>query len=129
MEPNHAELIADEPLPIKYDILTGEPIRNWNLPTRLFNAFSPVTINPDYSPGRALLFNSGYDMRTIALRPNGIDLSKENKVRSDYQQALGKQNIQRQLDNLAKDYRALESLNDMEKDKQSGRWGKEPKDY
>ena len=123
------ELIASEPLPIKYDILTGEPIRNWNLPTRLFNAFSPVTINPDYSPGRALLFNSGYDMRTIALRPNGIDLTKEEKVRSDYQQALGKQDIQKQLDRLATNPRAIESLDDMEKDKQGGRWGKEPKDY
>ena len=125
-----SELLAgDNALPIKYDILTGKPIRNWNLPTRLFNAFSPVTINPDYSPGRALLFNSGYDMRTIAMRPNGVDLSGEPKVRSDYQKALGDQNIQAQLDKLAKDPRAIESLEDMEKDKQSGRYGKEPRDY
>ena len=33
------------------------------------------------------------------LESDGIDLSKEEKVRSDYQQALGKQNIQKQLDN------------------------------
>ena len=123
------ELVAAEPLPIKYDILTGEPIRNWNLPTRLFNAISPVAINPDYSPGRALLFNSGYDMRTIALRPDGVDLKDEPGVRSDYQQALGKQNIQKQLDRLAEDPRAIESLAEMEADKEAGRWGKEPKDY
>ena len=125
-----SELLAgDNALPIKYDILTGEPIRNWNLPTRLFNAFSPVTINPDYSPGRALLFNSGYDMRTIAMRPNGVDLSGEPQVRSDYQKALGDQKIQAQLDRLAKDPRAIQSLEDMENDKQSGRYGKEPRDY
>ena len=123
------ELIAGEPLPIKYDILTGEPIRNWNLPTRLFNAFSPVAINPDYSPGRTLLFNSGYDMRMIAMRPNGVDLSKEPALRSQYQQEMGKENIQKQLDNLAKDPRAIESLQQMEDDRNNNRKGKEPRDY
>ena len=69
-----SELVAGEPLPIKYDILNGKPINDWNFPTRMFNAFSPVKINLDYS-GRSLLFNSGYDMRTIAIKPNGVDLS------------------------------------------------------
>ena len=63
------------------------------------------------------------------MRPNGVDLSGEPKVRSDYQKALGDQSIQAQLDRLAKDPRAIESLEDMEKDKQSGRYGKEPRDY
>ena len=68
-------------------------------------------------------------MRTIALRPDGVDLKDEPGVRSDYQQALGKQNIQKQLDRLAEDPRAIESLAEMEADKEAGRWGKEPKDY
>jgi hypothetical protein len=124
-----SELVAGEPLPIKYDILTGKPIRDWNLPTRLFNAFSPVQINLDYSPGRTLLFNSGYDMRTIALKPDGIDLSGSPSVRSAYQQELGKQNLEEKLNRLANDPRTQQSLENMEQDKMENRWGKEPKDY
>ena len=124
-----SEFLSGEPLPIKTDILYGDPIRNWNLPTRLFNMFSPVAINPDYSPGRALLFNSGYDMRTIALRPDGVDLSKENELRADYQAALGQQGIGKQLDDLARHPKAQESLREMEEDKDNNRQGKEPRDY
>jgi len=107
------ELVAGEPLPIKYDILNGKPINDWNLPTRLFNAFSPVKINLDYSPGRSLLFNSGYDMRTIAIKPNGVDLSGSPSIRSDYQRALGEQNLEAKLNRLAKDPRAIASLEEI----------------
>ena len=124
-----SELLAAEPLPIKYDILTGDPIRNWNLPTRLFNAFSPVNINFDYSPGRTLLFNSGYDMRMIATRPNGVDLSDSPALRSEYQREMGQENIQEQLDRLSKDPRAIQSLAEMQEDADSGYKGKEPRDY
>jgi len=123
------ELVANEPIPIKYDILNGTPIRNWNFPTRLFNAFSPISINPDYSPGRTLLFNSGYDMRTIALRPEGVDLSDEPELRSMYQQAMGKEGIEEELNRLAEDPRAIESLEQMEEDRDNNRKGKEPDTY
>ena len=76
------EGIAIEPLPIKYDILTGKPIKDHNFPTRMFNAISPVNFNLDYSPGRELLFNSKYDMRTSTYSaPDGTDLSDSPKVR------------------------------------------------
>ena len=57
------EALTDDPLPIKYDILNGEPIRDWDPFTRIFNMVSPVQLNLGDSPGRVLLRNSNYDMR------------------------------------------------------------------
>ena len=75
------EGIAADPLPIKYDILTGRPIKDHDFVTRMFNAVSPVNFNLDYSPGRELLFNSGYDMRTSTYSaPDGTDLSDSPKL-------------------------------------------------
>ena len=86
------ENIAADPLPIKYDILTGRPIKDHDFITRMFNAFSPVNFNLDYSPGREFLFDSGYDMRTSTYTaPDGTDLSDSPKVRSMFQKAIGEQ--------------------------------------
>ena len=52
-----SENLAPNQLPIKYDMLTGQPIKDWDFVTRMFNAFSPVNFNMDYSPGRKLLFD------------------------------------------------------------------------
>ena len=80
------ENIATDPLPIKYDILTGQPIKDHDFVTRMFNAVSPINFNLDYSEGREMLFNSGYDMRTSTYSaPDGTDLSDSPKVRSMFQ--------------------------------------------
>ena len=44
--------------------LNGKPLKDWDFLTRAYNAVSPVTLNLEQSPGRKLLFNSGYDLRT-----------------------------------------------------------------
>ena len=45
--------------------------------TRAYNMFSPVQMNLDNSPGRELLFKSGYDMRlSVLFSPDGDDLTK-----------------------------------------------------
>jgi len=113
------ELIAGEPLPIKYDLLNGQKINDWDLPTRLFNMFSPVQINPDWSPGRALLFASKYDLNLIATKPNGVDLSKHPRLRSEYQRLMGEQNVEAKLNSLAKEPRIQQSLDDMENDRKN----------
>ena len=51
------EQFTDTPLPIKYDMLNGKPLKDWDFLTRAFNAVSPVSLNLDQSPGRQLLFN------------------------------------------------------------------------
>ena len=124
------ENIALDPLPIKYDILTGKPIKDHNFITRMFNAVSPVNFNLDYSPGRELLFNSGYDLRTSTYSaPDGTDLSNSPKVRSMYQKAIGEQNLLKQLDAMANDPTIQVSLAEMQYEKRQGRHDTEPRSF
>ena len=125
-----SEIGAGDPLPLKYDILTGKPLRDWDFPTRMFNMFSPVQLNLDYSPGRTLLFNSGYDMRVVSYSsPTGINLKDHASVRSKYQKAIGDQNLEQKLNTFAESPKVQESLAQMDADKAAGRYGKDPMDY
>ena len=54
-----------EGLPIKYDMLNGQPLRKHDFMTRAFNMISPVQLNMDQSVGRQFLFDSGYDLSLI----------------------------------------------------------------
>ena len=124
------EALAAEPLPIKYDMLTGQPIKDHDFLTRMFNAISPVQLNMDYSPGRKLLFDSGYDLRTSTyFAPDGTDLSKNPRIRSLFQEAIGKQNILLKLDKLAANPGILESIKEMEYDRDNGLRHVDPKKY
>ena len=111
------ELMAGEDgeLPIRYDILTGEPIRDWDAPTRLWNAFSPVSLNFDDSPGRQLLFESNYDLSIATLSaPDGSKISFRDspRLRSMFSKAMGDQNLEKQLNKLSmrKDIQASVAL-------------------
>ena len=124
------ENIALDPLPIKYDLLTGNPIKDHNFMTRMFNAVSPVNFNLDYSPGRELLFNSGYDMRTSTYSaPDGTDLSDSPKIRSMYQKAIGDQNLLKQLDDMANSPSMQASLAEMQYERRQGRHDTEPRSF
>ena len=109
-------------LPTKYDMLNGRPIKDWDFPTRMFNMFSPFSINLDQGAGRKLLFESGYDMRMSAYStPDGLDLSKSPRLRSMFQKAIGDQNLEAQLNKLAKNPKVLASIQEMHRDRNSGR--------
>jgi len=124
------ENIALNPLPIKYDILTGQPIKDHNFMVRMFNAVSPVNFNLDYSPGREMLFNSGYDLRTSTYAaPDGTDLSDSPGVRSMYQKAIGEQNLLKQLEDLANSPSMQASLAEMQYEKRMGRHDTEPRSF
>ena len=124
------ENIAADPLPIKYDMLTGKPIKDHDFITRMFNAASPVNFNLDYSPGRQLLFDSGYDLRTATYSaPDGTDLSDSPKVRSMYQQAIGKQNLLADFDKMAGEESIQVSLAEMNWHKKNGMSDVEPKSF
>lgn len=117
-----SEQIATDPLPIKYDLLTGKPIRDWDFPTRMFNAISPVNINLDNGPGRTMLFNSGYDMRLSTYStPAGVSLANNAKVRSLYQRAIGQQNLEETLNKLAARRDVQQSIERMNWDRSNGR--------
>ena len=81
-----------EDLPIKYDLLNGKPINDWDPITRMVQAFLPISMNLDYHPGREFLFRSGYDLRMSVMAspgPNSIDLSKNARFRSKFSEAIG----------------------------------------
>ena len=124
------ENIAIDPLPIKYDILTGKPIKDHDFITRMFNAFSPVNFNLDYSEGREFLFNSGYDMRTSTYTaPDGTDLSDSPKVRSMFQKAIGEQNLLAKFDEMARSENMQISLAEMQWHRKNGMADVEPKSF
>ena len=124
------ESLASNPLPIKYDMLTGRPIKDHDFITRMFNAFSPVQLNMDYSPGRKLLFDSGYDLRTSTYyAPDGTNLSQSPRLRSLYQKAIGDQQIILKLDKLATNPGILESIEEMNYNRENGMKHIDPKKY
>ena len=116
------ENLPGEDLPIKYDILSGNPVKPYDFMTRAFNMFSPVSFDLTLlSPGRTLLFNSGYDMRlSVLYSPEGDNLTDEPRIRSAFQKAIGDQKIEVQLNKLAKDPKVIESIQQMMKDIASG---------
>ena len=114
-------------LPVKYDMLNGQPIQNWNFMTRAFNAVSPVQLNPTQSPGRQLLFSSGYDLRIAAFSaPDGTSLVRSPKVRSLYQSAIGQQNLEAVLNELAERPDIIASIRKMNRDLRSGNFNIDP---
>ena len=123
-------LAGEDALTNKYDILTGEPIKDHNFMTRMFNAISPVQFNLDYSPGREFLFNSGYDLRTVGYSaPDGTDLSDSPKIRSRFQKALGDQKLIKQFERLAADPRMQLSIARMQAKRKNGEADLNPKDF
>ena len=124
------EALASNELPIKYDMLTGQPIKDWDFVTRMFNAVSPVNMNGDYSPGRELLFNSGYDLRTSTYyAPDGTNLTDSPILRSLFQKAIGDQRLILELDKMAQDEGILRSIALMNYNRKNGLRHTDPRDY
>ena len=117
-------------LPTKFDLLTGEPIKDHNFMTRMWNAVSPVQFNLDYSPGRQMLFNSGYDLRPISYTsPDGLDLSDSPEIRSMFQNAMGQQNLEEIFNRLANDKNIQTSIAMMNYHRDNGMRWRDPKEY
>ena len=123
-------LAGEGAVPTKYDMLTGRPIRDWDFPTRMFNAISPVNISLDYSPGRKLLFDSKYDLRTTTYGYTygniNVSFKDHPHIRSMFQKAIGDQNLQYQLDLLARDPKMIASIKQMEADIWNGNKARDP---
>ena len=118
-------------LPIKYDLLNGKPLKDHDFLTRAFNAFSPVNLSLDQGPGRQMLYDSGYDLRkSTYYAPDGTNLTDLPKVRSKFQEAIGIQNLERELDKLSKNPKILASIEKMYEDIRFGKRGQyDSRDY
>ena len=85
---------------------------------------SPVSLNLHTGPGRQLLFNSGYDLRISTFyAPDGTNLTDDPRIRSEFQRAIGKFNIELQLDELALDPKIKASIALMQADIRAGKRG------
>ena len=101
---------ADE-IPIKYDFLNGEPLRDWNIFERFYDVFVPIPLRNVAGPGREMLFNSGYNLDVIGFTgPNGENLKDMPKVLEAYHKTMGEFNVEKNLDALAKDPRMKNSM-------------------
>ena len=127
-------LTLDGGLPIKSDLLNGDPLRDWNFFERMWNATSPVTLSLKPSKGRTLLHNSQYDLRLSVLStPNdGPSLAKEPVVRSlfikaigDYRDSEGK-NLEQKLNILAEQPNIQRSVELMYQNMRKGEWNVDP---
>ena len=112
---------GDWALPIKYDMLNGKPIRDWNFIERMWNAVSPINLQMVDSPGRNMLWNSNYDLRLVSYSsPDNVDLSDYPQMRSWFQEELGKLNMEAELDKLAERTDVKNSIKQMSKDANNG---------
>ena len=128
-----SEKLTDAPLPIKYDMLNGQPLQDWNPIHRIINAVTPLSIYGDSdTAGRKLLRESNYDIRRSTFSaPGNIDLKKENKIRSMWQKAQGEteiyigsrkfKNPEEALNYLATRPDVQESMEDMRRDLRNGK--------
>ena len=116
------ENLTSNQLPIKYDMLNGKPLKDWDFLTRAYNAVSPVSLNLDQSEGRNFLFDSGYDLRTSTYyAPDSTNLTDHPVIRSQFQRALGSLNLELKLNKLAKDPKIIASMKQMYDDIRSGK--------
>ena len=132
-----SESLTYEDLPMKYDFLNGNPLRDWNFFERIFNAFSPVQFNLDGGPGRRLLIESQYDFRTsFTSTPKGygipaVSLRDHPRLRSQFMEAMGKyrdskdRSLEQILDELAENPTVKHSMAYMRKQQALGIIGNE----
>ncbi len=86
-----SEFLAGEgKLPEKSDLLNGKPINNWNIIGRSFNAVSPIGLDiRNDTPGRRLLLDSNYDLKSTTYAYGGYSFVKDAHVRAHFQNAIG----------------------------------------
>ena len=136
-----SELIAMEPLPQKSDLLNGKPINNWNIVGRSFNAVSPIQLDiRSSSPGRKLLLDSNYDLKTTTYSYGGYSFVQDAHVRAHFQNAIGTvpitvgfkkfKNVEEALNHLASRSDVKTSMAKMKANgKNPALWDVDPNDY
>jgi len=136
-----AGLTGQESLPEKSDLLNGKPIKNWNIIGRSFNAVSPVSLDiRNDTPGRRLLLNSNYDLKSTTYAYGGYSFVKDNHVRAHFQKAIGTvpitigfkkfKNVEEALNHLSTRQDVKKSMKDMKKDSGNpANWDLDPNTY
>ena len=137
-----SEFLAGEgKLPEKSDLLNGKPINNWNIIGRSFNAVSPISLDiRNDTPGRRLLMDSNYDLKSTTFAYGGYSFVKDAHVRAHFQNAIGTvpitlgykkfKNLEEALNHLATRKDVKNSLRKMQSDSQNpANWDLNPNTY
>ena len=134
-------LAGENKLPEKSDLLNGKPINNWNIIGRSFNAVSPISLDiRNDTPGRRLLLDSNYDLKSTTYAYGGYSFVKDPHVRAHFQNAIGTvpvtvgfrkfENVEEALNYLAKRPDIKRSMEDMQKDgRNPANWDIDPNTY
>jgi hypothetical protein len=126
-----SEKIALEPLPIKYDLFRGGPIKDHDPITRMWNAVSPINFNLTPDPAIDWYFRTGHNTRmAIYYAPDGTNLTDSAEIRSKFMKNIGDRKIINRIRRLMKNPKAIASVKQREIDIASGnRSLYEEKDY
>ena len=89
-------------LPLQYDPLNGEIIKDWDWPTRLWNTISPIQLSGADNPTRKMLRESGYDLATT-FKTDSFGNRLNPQQRSKMMQLMGQEGIEDQLTKLFAD--------------------------
>jgi hypothetical protein len=134
-------LAGGEKLPEKSDLLNGKPINNWNIIGRSFNAVSPVSLDiRNDTPGRKLLLDSNYDLKSTTYAYGGYSFVKDAHVRAHFQNAIGTvpitvgfkkfKNVEDALNYLSTRKDVKNSMEDMQRDGANpANWDIDPNTY
>ncbi len=127
------ENIAGDPLPIKTNILNGEPLRDWNFWERAWAELNPfgLSISDEPSAGSQLLTQSMYGRLPVRVTQyDGINMKNNAPLRAEFQKGIGTakitvgyktyKNPEEALGALAKMPVVLNSLKQMEEDYEAG---------
>jgi hypothetical protein len=109
-------------LPYRYDVLNGEPLRDWEPITRLVNAILPINLNiGTTNETRELLMRSGLNLKqTFNTGPNGENLEGMSDLKSKFNFYMGQQNSEAMLAEVMTD-QVKASILRMEEDRANGR--------
>ena len=113
----------------KRDPLSGEVVREWDFPTRLWNSISPIQLSDADNETRQLLRDSGFDMvATFSTDENGTRLTPQQRehladLMGNYKDYNGR-TIEQQLEALFKDPGIRKEIEDYRKLRARGVPGK-----
>lgn len=109
-------------LPYRYDIFTGEPLRDWDPMTRILNFVLPFNINTTGSQTRDYLMRSGVNFnQTFTTGPGDVSLEGEPRLISKFQKYLSEEGLEARFTKLfATKPEIINSIIQMERDHSMG---------
>ena len=111
-------------LPLQYDPLNGDLIKNWDFPTRMWNSISPIQLSGADNPTRKALRESGFDLATT-FNTDSFGNRLKPAQRSKMMELMGKYNIEGQLEKLFADPQIKKEMEHYRKLRNQGVKGKD----